>query len=104
MKNENRHGQRHGHGHGHGHAHGHTDMDTDMDMDPDVDMDTGMNMNMDIIILALHQLPNFQSLFCHCFPGKPHYGPSSIPDELYGTALYHTAALRLTVIPSIGLI
>ncbi len=65
-----------------------TDMDVDMDMDTDTDtdMDTEIDMDTDkdVIMSSLsHRQANFeisfQSLFRHCVPLKPPYGPSSIP-------------------------
>ncbi len=61
-------------------------METDMDVDMDMDMDTEIDMDTDkdVITSSLsHRQANFeisfQSLFRHCVPLKPPYGPSSIP-------------------------
>jgi hypothetical protein len=62
-------------------------MDTNTDMDIDADIDTDMNMHTDTGTEHGHQNFNVtptskigpQSLFHHCFPAKPPYGPSSLP-------------------------
>jgi hypothetical protein len=61
-------------------------IDTDMDMDVEIDMDIDMNMDTDKDVITSsfsHHQANFkisfQSLFRHCVPLKPPYGPSSIP-------------------------
>jgi hypothetical protein len=64
-----------------GQGHG-KDMDVDMDMDAEIDMD--MDTDKDDITSSFSHCQanfeiNFQSLFRHCVPLKPPYGPSSIP-------------------------
>jgi hypothetical protein len=64
------------------------DMDVDMDMDMDTDMDTDTDTDMDTDTDTNTAL-------------RPQLNTVSI---LYGAALYRTAAVRYTPIPSVGLI
>jgi hypothetical protein len=53
-------------------------------MDKDINMDTDTNRDINVITPSLsHRQANFefsfQSLFRHCVPLKPPYGPNSIP-------------------------
>ncbi len=77
-----------------------------MKMDTDTDMDMDTVMNMEIRILASHQLQNqFTEPILSSFPRKTALRTQlNAVSVLYGIALYHSAALRLRVIPSIGLI
>jgi hypothetical protein len=82
-----------------------TDTDRDMDTDKDMDKDRDTDPERDMVISPSSQLKNQRwSQFCHCFPRKialrPHLNTVRL---LYSATLYHTAALRYNLIPSVGI-